>query len=443
MQIRQRMGELDRPQDKAPEKVAMVSMHTSPLDAPGVGDAGGMNVYVAKTAAELANAGIAVDIFTRARRASEVGATQMSDGVLVHGVPAGPIAPVSKDDLPGLVAPFTREVLAYRELMGGPAYDVVHGHYWLSGLVGIIAAQRWQVPQVLTMHTAAKVKNREMAGLVPSEPTLRILAEQDLVRRVDALTANTASEAQDLVREYQGDPNRIRVVTPGVDLRTYQPGSQATARRRTGLPVAAKVLLFVGRVQRLKAPDHLLRVAHEMLLQDPSLRNNLRIVVCGGSSGSGEVDTASLYRLAHELQLSDLLMIEPATSPEQLVDWYRAADITVVPSYSETFGLVALESLAVGTPVVASDVGGLRTAVGVGNGGVLVPGRHVPSWAQVLGNLLGDSNELRRLADAGVAHARGFDWAYTAWNTLAVYRDAMARSPVDAGLPAAVTSEGT
>ncbi|MCH9814830.1 MAG: D-inositol-3-phosphate glycosyltransferase [Actinomycetia bacterium] len=420
----------------------MVSMHTSPLDAPGVGDAGGMNVYIAETAAKLANTGIAVDIFTRARNESELGASQLTDGVLVHGVPAGPVAPVPKEDLPGLVVPFTRELLTYRDLLGGPGFDVVHGHYWLSGLAGTIAAQRWRVPQVLTMHTAAKVKNREMAGLAPREPALRVLAEQDLVHRVDALTANTAAERQDLVREYQADPGNVSVVTPGVDLGMFQPGSQAAARQRVGLPATAQTLLFVGRVQRLKAPDHLLRVVHEMLGRDPDLRRTLRIVICGGSSGSGEVDTQSLRQLAEQLQLSDLLAVEPATSPERLADWYRAADITVVPSYSETFGLVALESLAAGTPVVASDVGGLRTAVGVGNGGVLVPSRHVSEWGQILRDLLGNPRKRSELAAAGVAHARGFDWAYTAWNTLAVYRGAMERAANGADRPAAMPVEG-
>jgi D-inositol-3-phosphate glycosyltransferase len=412
----------------APRRVAMVSMHTSPLDSAGAGDAGGMNVYVAKTAAQLARAGVAGDVFTRARSVQELGATHLSPGVLVHGITAGPLGQVPKDDLPGLVVPFTRETLSYAEAMGGPGFDLLHGHYWLSGLVGTICAQRWQVPHVLTMHTAAKVKNRQMVGLVPPEPDMRVLAEQDLVKRVDALIANTSAESQDLVREYKADSNRISVVTPGVDLRVYQPGSKLRARARVGLATDADVLLYVGRIQRLKAPDHLLRVAARMMQLRPELRRTLRIVICGGQSGAGDINAESLTQLAVDLGVWAHVSIEAATGPDRLADWYRAADVTVVPSYTETFGLVALESLACGTPVVASDVGGLQTAVGANNGGLLIPNRDVDVWAEVIGSLVTDHVRQVRMSRAGAEHARGFDWAYTAWNTLAVYRDAIARS---------------
>ncbi|MCU1658248.1 MAG: UDP-N-acetylglucosamine [Pseudonocardiales bacterium] len=408
----------------APRRVAMLSVHTSPLDAPGGGDAGGMNVYIVETAKRLADNGVAVEIFTRATTSEQPPIVEMHPGVLVRHVTAGPFEGLAKGDLPAQLCAFTAGVMRTEAYHEPGWYDVIHSHYWLSGQVGWLARERWGVPLVHSAHTLAKVKNSLLAeGDVP-EPMARVIGEEQVVAEADRLIASTDEEADELIRLYSADPAAVQTVAPGVDLETFAPGPAADARRRLGLRADAPTLLFVGRIQPLKAPDLLLRAA-ALLRRDPSLADRLQVVVLGAASGTVLDEPDWLRELAGTLGLSDTVRFVPPVPRETVADYYRAADITVVPSYNESFGLVALESQACGTPVVAAAVGGLPTAVGDGVSGVLVDGHDPDQWAKVLDDLLRTRPELRRLASGARAYAQRFSWERTTAGLMDAYRDAI------------------
>jgi D-inositol-3-phosphate glycosyltransferase len=281
---------------------------------------------------------------------------------------------------------------------------------------------RWGVPLVHSAHTLAKVKNTLLAeGDVP-EPRTRVIGEEQVVAEADRLIASTPAEADELVRLYDADPDAVCTVAPGVDLTTFAPASgKLAARAQLGLDPHAPTLLFVGRIQPLKAPDLLLRAAHLLRNDHP----DLQVVVVGGPSGSGLAEPHWLENLAGELGLGPTLRIVGPAQRQLVAQYYRAADLTVVPSYTESFGLVALESQACGTPVVAAAVGGLTTAVADGRSGVLVDGHDPQVWAKVLGNLLASPAELHRLAGDARAHAAAFSWDRTADGLLDAYREAI------------------
>lgn len=403
-------------------RVAMLSVHTSPLDPPGTGDAGGLNVYVVETARRLAARGTEVEIFTRATDGSLPETVRMGEGILVHHVPAGPFEGLGKEDLPGQLCAFAAGVM--RTAAGRPErwYDVVHSHYWLSGQVGWLAADRWNVPLVHTMHTMARVKNAQLATGDRAEPPGREIGEAQVVQAASVLVANTQEEAGQLVDLYDAEPSKVRVVPPGVDLGVFRPGDQSGARREVGLPLDADVVLFVGRIQPLKAPDVLVRAAAELIRRDPSRRERLVVGVLGGPSGSGLDHPEALQDLVADVGLADQVRFVPPVSRAELARWYRAADLVAVPSYSESFGLVAVESLASGTPVVAAAVGGLPVAVG--DGGVLLDSHDPGVWATAIGDLLADHSRRHALAEAGVRHASGFGWERTVDLLEDVYRQA-------------------
>jgi D-inositol-3-phosphate glycosyltransferase len=411
---------------RLPRRVAMVSVHTSPLDQPGTGDAGGMNVYVVELSRRLAALGVQVDVITRATSSELPPAVELTPGVTVRHVTAGPFEGLAKEDLPAQLCAVTAGLMRIEAVREPGWYDVVHSHYWLSGQVAWLAAERWDVPLVHTMHTMAKVKNLALADDDTPEPLAREIGEAQVVAAADRLVANTDEEGKALIELYDADPARVVTVPPGVDLDMFRPGPAAAARQRLGLPAGASVLLFVGRIQPLKAPDVLLRAVARLLAEQPSLRERLVVAVVGGLSGSGLAHPDSLRGLARELGLSDVVRFTDPVPQPALADWYRAADLTVVPSYSESFGLVAIESQACGTPVVAAAAGGLRTAVRDGVSGVLVDGHDPGDYAAVLGELLADDRRRRALGRGAIAHAAGFSWAATASGMLDVYGDALA-----------------
>ncbi|GEP36356.1 D-inositol 3-phosphate glycosyltransferase [Nocardioides psychrotolerans] len=407
-------------------RLAMISLHTSPLDQPGIGDAGGMNVYVIELAKRLARQGIEVDIFTRATSSGLPPVVSACDGVNVRHVHAGPFEGLTKDELPGQLCVFAREVLRAEAAQPLGHYDAVHSHYWLSGQVGALARDRWGVPLVHSMHTMAKVKNAALALGDTPEPTARIIGEEQVVESADMLIANTDLEAKQLINLYDADPGRVEVVHPGVDLSVFRPVDRDTVRTELGLPRDAHVLLFAGRIQPLKAPDVLLRAVAALLAGDPGLRSRIVVPVVGGPSGSGLDRPESLASLARELGIDDVVRFVPPVSQADLSRWYAAATLVAVPSYNESFGLVAAEAQAAGTPVVAAAVGGLTTVVRDGHSGLLVEGHDADEWARALGRVLGDPALLARLRDGARAQARQFSWEATAAQTLDVY--ARARS---------------
>jgi D-inositol-3-phosphate glycosyltransferase len=410
---------------RVPRRVATISLHTSPLEQPGTGDAGGMNVYVVELARRLAAYGIESDIFTRATSSELPPAVELVPGVTVRHVTAGPFEGLSKQDLPAQLCAFASGVLRVEALHEPGYYDVIHSHYWLSGQVGWLAKERWRVPLVHSMHTMARVKNLALADGDPPEPAAREIGEAQVVDAADRLIANTEEEAGQLVDLYDADPRRVVAVAPGVDLEVFRPGEASVARTRLGVPPDAVVLLFVGRIQPLKAPDVLLRAAARLLQTDPALRARLVVAVVGGPSGSGVEQPSALADLAASLGLADVVRFEPPAPQDRLADWYRAATVTVVPSYSESFGLVALESQACGTPVIAAEVGGLRTAVRDGRSGLLVPGHRPEDYADAVRRLLVPPIR-RRLAHGALTHASAFGWSATAAGVIRVYSDALA-----------------
>ncbi len=402
-------------------RVAMISLHTSPLEQPGSGDAGGMNVYVTELAKRLAGRGIEVDIFTRSTSSQLPTEVELAPGVAVRHLVAGPFEGLTKAELPGQLCVFAREVLRSEAAYDAGRYDLVHSHYWLSGQVGALARDRWGVPLVHSMHTMAKVKNASLARDDTPEPAVRLIGEEQVVAAADILIANTDEEAKDLVNCYDADPARIEVVHPGVDLEAFGPVPMAWARQRLGLPKDAEVLLFVGRIQPLKAPDVLLRATADLLAREPGRRERLVVAIVGGPSGTGLERRHGLGSLAESLGIADLVRFVPPVSRSELVDWYAAASLVCVPSYNESFGLVAVEAQAVGTPVVAAAVGGLTTVVRDGRSGLLVPGHEPADFADAFRQIL-DAPALRdELSRGARSHARQFSWVRTADGTLAAY----------------------
>ena len=411
-----------------PRRVATLSLHTSPLDQPGTGDAGGMNVYVVETSKRLAALGIEVDVFTRATSSDLPLAVELSPGVTVRHIVAGPFEGLGKEDLPAQLCAFTSGVLRAEALHEPGWYDVIHSHYWLSGQVGWLAKERWGVPLVHSAHTLAKVKNALLAAGDRPEPLARIIGEEQVVAAADRLVAGTEAEVDDLVRRYGADPATVVTVPPGVDLDHFrpEPGGAGAARAQLGIASNAVVLLFVGRIQPLKAPDVLLRAAARLLADDPGLRRRLVVVIAGGPSGTGLAQPEGLQRLAVELGIAGVVRFEPPASRDRLADLYRAASVVVVPSYNESFGLVAIEAQACGTPVVAAAVGGLRTSVCDGASGLLVAGHDPADYAAAIRRLLDEPGLYRRLAAGAVRHAGQFGWSETTAQLLATYRDAIA-----------------
>ncbi|MBK8470408.1 MAG: D-inositol-3-phosphate glycosyltransferase [Actinomycetales bacterium] len=401
----------------------MISVHTSPVDQPGTGDAGGLNVYVAEVAKQLARRGREVEIFTRATTGTLPPTLELAPGVTVRHVTAGPYEGLSKHDLPGQLCAFAAGVMRAGAARPEGWFDLVHSHYWLSGQVGWLAADRWRTPLVHTMHTMARVKNAALAVGDSPEPQGREIGEAQVVEAADRLVANTVDEACQLVELYGADPTRVSVVPPGVDLDLFAPGDRYAARGRLGLPLRANILLFVGRIQPLKAPDLLVKAARRLLDANPHWTpDDLVVAIIGGPSGSGLEHPEQLGELVADLGLAAYVRFVPPVDRVTLARWYRAADLVTVPSYNESFGLVAIEALACGTPVVAAKVGGLPTAVG--DGGVLVPGHDVGLWADTIGGLLADEAHRDELGRRAVRHASGFGWGSTTERLLQAYGEA-------------------
>lgn len=409
-------------------RIAILSVHTSPLHQPGTGDSGGMNVYITETAKRIAARGIEVEIFTRATSLTEPDVTELAPGVLVRHIPAGPFEGLRKEDLPAQLCAVTAGVLRAEAAKNEGFYDLVHSHYWLSGQVGWIAQERWGVPLVHTMHTMARVKNLTLAQGDAPEPAIREIGEEQVVTAADRLVANTHAEAKELIELYHADPNRVRVVHPGVDLDVFVPGNQKAARNELGVAEDAIVLLFVGRIQPLKAPDVLIEAAAEILKLNPEFRGQLLVAICGGPSGSGLERPDALVTLAEQLGVSDVVKFVPPTSRAELVKWFQAASLCVVPSYSESFGLVAIEAQACGTPVIAARVGGLPTAVRDGISGVLVDGHEPATWASHIINVVTNDELRSRLSAGAIAHAAHFGWEDTTDKLISVYQEAIKSS---------------
>jgi D-inositol-3-phosphate glycosyltransferase len=398
--------------------LAVLSLHTSPLAQPGVGDSGGMNVYVRELVSSLAQAGVASRVYVRRWCDELPPVVDVEPGFQVVHVDAGPVD-LAKEHLPEIVDRFAEGVVDHLRVAG--PVDALHANYWLSGVAGHAIKHRLEIPLVSTFHTLARVK----AETGDAEPQRRIDAETEVIGCSDAILANSPTEADQLRDLYGADPARIEIVPPGVDHAFFSPGHRRGARRALGLG-DHPVLLFVGRVQPLKGLD--VAVAALAQLRDPTAV----LVAVGGPSGPhGEAELARVQKLAAELGVADRVRLVDPQPHHLLSTYYRAADVTVVPSRSESFGLVALESAACGTPVVAAAVGGLRTLVEDGVTGFLVDQRDAGAYAAHVDALLGDATRAETTAAAAAASARRYTWATTAARLRRLYADLGSRIPVD------------
>jgi D-inositol-3-phosphate glycosyltransferase len=401
-------------------RVAMLMVHTCPLEQAGIGDAGGMNIYVAESAARMAAQGVEVDIFTRRDHLDLPEVVELSPGVNVHHLDAGHDLHWTKEQVPAHFNELTAEFK--KALSSDQRYDLIHSHYWLSGKVAMPVAKELKLPLVHTMHTMARVKNLNLAEGERPEPMIRVQGETQIVAAASALTANTDAEAASLVSLYDACPDTVHVVTPGVDLYNFTPGAgRAAARKVIGIEADTHVITFVGRIQPHKGPEILIRAIAESLSHSPLLRPKLRVFIIGGASGVNGSEVERLKELVSWLNIADVISFLPPVPRTELPNWYRAADLVCVPSYSESFGLVALEAQACGTPVVATAVGGLRTAVADGISGVLVDGHDPRAWSSVLARLLQEPQRRVLLSMGAIEHASHFGWDATARGTLDIY----------------------
>ncbi len=393
----------------------MISLHTSPLLQPGSGDSGGMNVYVRELGSALAQAGVETTTFTRADRTGLPDEIVVEPGHRVVHIPAGPHH-LPKEALPEVTDQFRRGVLDWMARNEHP--DVIHANYWLSGVVGHTLKHELDVPFVSTFHTLARVK----AAHGDPEPLSRDRAEAEIVHCADAICVSCEEEA-DQFRLYYGEPKgRLEIIAPGVEHAFFAPGDQAGARRALGFDVDRPLLLFVGRIQPLKGPDVAIRALAAM--RDRSAR----LVIVGGASGNdGDAETQRAHALVDELGLHDRVdFVEP--QPHHILStYYRAADVVVAPSRSESFGLVALEAGACGIPVVASAVGGLLSLIDDGRTGRLIVGRDPDDYARAISEILDDPTMRAAMSAAAVERARRYTWSFAAARLRRLYGDLSVR----------------
>jgi D-inositol-3-phosphate glycosyltransferase len=401
-------------------RVALLSLHTSPMEQPGSGDAGGMNVYIRELASALAETGVEVEIFTRSTSAGQPAVEHPGPGVCVHNVLAGPLRKIPKEDLPGLLHSLVAEIEQIRQRQPHGRYDVIHSHYWVSGIAGLELSELWGVPLVHTMHTMAKVKNLLLESGEHPEPRRRELGEHRIVDGAARLIANTSAEAEELVSHYNADFDQIDVAAPGVDLSTFTPAFRARSRAERGVPRETFHLVFAGRIQRLKGPHVLLKAAALLRSRRPEI--DLRLTILGALSGNKDFN---LRHLIAEAGMDDVVTHLPPVGAPELASWFRAADVVVMPSYSESFGLVALEAQACGTPVVGTRVGGLSRAICHGRTGLLVEGHHAADWADALEALYDDPATREDMGRAASIRAQNSGWQRTAAISLESYHAAV------------------
>lgn len=404
----------------SPLRIGLVSAHTSPLQQPGTGDGGGLNVYVVEVARRLAERGHDVEVLTRRTDPDQPDVVEMGERLRAVHLDAGPAAPLAKGDLPSHLCSFSMQALG-RDVR----YDVLHSHYWLSGWVARRLSRRWQVPFAHTFHTLGVMKNEALAPGDLPEPPLRLVAEQRVADDADRVLALTCGEGRLLHRQLGMSGARITVVPPGVDVDRFTPGAGSPATTSADVRTVlddvgdAPLVLFVGRLQPLKGPDVAVRTLAAVRRTVP----DAHLLVVGGASGDGDsrIEPDQLRALAAAEGVADAVHLVPARPQDELATLYRRADVVHVPSRTETFGLVALEAQASGTPVVASAVDGLHAVVG--DGGTLVDGHDPQDHAAAILALLQDSDATARAAVAGRDQALGHSWEATVDRLERVYRE--------------------
>lgn len=400
-------------------RVAFISMHTSPLRDPGEGDAGGMNVYLHELASTMAAHGVEVDVYTRRDRREPAEKVEVKQGYRVHHLVAGPVRPLSIAEQVPHVAEFSR-ALVERMQNGARMPDLVHSHYWLSGWAALEAKRRFGIPMANSFHTLGRVKDAtRREDQSPTDP-VRIAAEQTLIAGANCVVASTPFEADDLMDHYGADPTKLCVSPPGVNRTHFRPGSKARARSRLGLG-AEPLALFVGRVQALKGPDVALAavaLARERL-------GDLRLLIVGGPSGPGGGREMAALRDSAARMGPGTVRFHPPVRHSRLADFYRAADVLVAPSRSESFGLVAAEAQACGLPVVAARRGGLMYVVEDGGTGLLVEGWAPQGYAAAICKVIEDRELAAAMSSRAVEWAGRYSWKATSDRLLELYRSVL------------------
>ena len=386
-------------------RVAVLSVHTCPLAALGGKETGGMNVYVRELARELARMRVAADIFTRSQNAAIPRVSAIGEGVRVVHLPAGPEAPMARERVHDHLDEFVDGVEAFR-IGHGLEYDLIHAHYWLSGAVGLALRERWDVPLVQMFHTLGRLKNDATPDGAEREPALRIAEEARIVSAADRIVAATVVERAHLVSHYAADPARIAVIPCGVDTELFVPGDPAAARAALGLDDRPR-LLYVGRIAPIKGLETLL----DGMARLRAGGSPAQLCIVGGDTDEPlNGHEGELRARLSRLDLGDTVTFVGAQPQDRLRTWYVAADATVLPSYYESFGMVALEAMACGSPVIASRVGGLQTTVRDRVTGVLVPDHDAAALADALAGLLADPDLQWRLGREGVRWAAQHRW---------------------------------
>jgi D-inositol-3-phosphate glycosyltransferase len=413
----------------------MLSVHTCPLATLGGKETGGMNVYVRELARELGRRGLHVDVFTRLQNPTipRISRT-IGETVRVIHLPAGPQAPYNKNLIHDHLPEFVAGVRAFAEAQE-IRYDVLHSHYWLSGLAAEPLRAAWGAPIVHMYHTLARLKNLVAQTPGELEPLLRAECEADVMRFADRIVAATTIEREQMASLYGADSGKVAVIPPGVDLSLFRPLPCSEARASIGLPPDHSMVLFVGRIQPIKGLDLLIRAMALLLRRNPGLRDQTSLVVIGGHGDpDADEEMRRLNTLRDDLGVGDLVTFLGSRDQDTLVDYYNAATTVVVPSYYESFGMVALEAMACGTPVIATDVGGLSLNVADGYNGYLIESGDVDALAYKIGLLITQDELRRHLGVQARRWAERFDWGVITDETLAVYADALG---APAPLPAA------
>ncbi|NWJ48204.1 MAG: glycosyltransferase [Chloroflexi bacterium] len=402
-------------------RVAMLSVHTCPLAVLGGKEAGGMNVYVRELSRELGRRGIMVDVFTRTQSLITPLTHTLSDNARIIHLPAGPLKPYNKNKIYDHLPEFVRNIQNFQR-SEGLQYDVIHSHYWLSGYAGLVLSEKWRVPVVQMFHTLALLKNATARNESELEPDIRTERETLLMDKVDRIVAATAAEKASLSWQYGAEADKIDIIPCGVDLKLFKPRHKADARTQLGL-TARNILLLVGRIEPIKGVDVLIGAIRQLVEKG---ERDTQVIVVGGGNKAGQDDNPEAIRLqtmVRELGLDDYVKFLPSQPQNLMPFYYSAADITIMSSYYESFGMAALESQACGTPVIASRAGGLPYTVKDGYSGLLVPPGDEAELANAIRQLLDDTQYRNKLGHQAILHAEQFSWRAIADRVLETYQD--------------------
>jgi D-inositol-3-phosphate glycosyltransferase len=398
------------------DRVAYLSLHSCPLMQPGSGDAGGMNVYIKELSLAMADHGVDVSVYTRRTDEDTPDVVEVVPGFKVFHVTAGPPMPLAVRDLPGLVGEFTESTLAWVDVQAALP-DIIHSHYWLSGWAGVLLKEKLNVPLANSFHTLGRVKDLSRHPDDAPEGAIRTLTEEEVIARSDCVVASTPYEFDDLLEHYSADPAALCTSPPGIRHDIFRPGDKTEARMWAGLG-DHPLIVFAGRIQPLKGIDTVIQALAR--LQPAS--SPAQLVVIGGPSGNGgEEELTRLHHLVDELDLAGRVHFVPPVAHDQLASFYQAADIVIMPSRSETFGLVAAEAQACGTPVVAANVGGLPYIIENHKSGLLVTGHDPDDYATAIDAILRDPQLADLLSRGALENSKRFSWKATVSRLLELY----------------------